>query len=445
MKRLLTKQLLDWKAELGRKPMLVRGARQVGKSYIIREFGLKNFSSFVEINFELDPEYKKLFDASLDPSTLIKNLALASNKPIESGSTLLFLDEIQACPRAITALRYFYENMPELHVIAAGSLIEFALEAEHISMPVGRVQSIYLYPLNFIEFLHARGETLFVDFILNEANLSQSIEETIHNKGLTLVKEYALVGGMPDAVSAYLPEAQSLKFRTAQQGLLQTFRDDFGKYARSTKHQYLEKVFLTAPALISKDYKYSKVDRETPSRALKDALQLLTKAGIITKIRATSGAGLPLEAYADDRKFKLSFLDIGLVQAALGLDAKIALLENFIAINSGALAEQFVAQEFIGNASPYQPARLYYWARAKRNSSAEVDLLYQNNLDIYPIEIKAGATGRLKSLKSYLSTYNTPFGIRISAHPLSFSDDVLSVPFYLLPALDRLIEHCRNM
>jgi len=438
--RKINQQLESWKDERGRKPLLLRGARQVGKSHSVREFGFSHFQRVVEVNFELEPGLSKIFEASLDPFKITRDLALSLNQPIETGTTLLFLDEVQACPSAISSLRYFYEKMPGLHVIAAGSLLEFALESEKLSMPVGRIQSIFLHPVSFLEFLKAKGEDLFVEYITEQSSLLEPPEETLHKKGLALVKEYAVVGGMPDSIVSYLPEPQSLKYRRTQQGLLQTFRDDFGKYARSAKHQYLDKVFLSAPALISRDYKYTKVDRDLPGRSIKDALLLLEKAGILLRIRASSGAGLPLEAGASDRRFKIAFLDIGLTQAALGLDAEIALSEDFIAVNSGAIAEQFVAQELIAKSSPFEPARLYYWVRTKRGSSAEVDLLYQHGSNVFPLEVKAGATGKLKSLRSFLDSHKVPFGIRVSAHQLGLTGGVLSVPFYLLPAIDRLLD-----
>lgn len=442
MKRLAFSYLEEWKMEGGRKPLLIRGARQVGKSHLVRTFGEKNFDALVEINFEMDPRFKDLFKTSLDPAVILKNIALITNIPITVGRTLLFFDEIQACPPAITALRYFYEKLPGLHVVAAGSLVEFALGSEEISMPVGRIQSLYLYPLSFAEFLEAKKENFFLDFIQQDANILKPIDDVVHKKGLSLVKEYALAGGMPEALASYLNEPAALKYRRIQQGLLQTFRDDFGKYARLIKHRYLDAVFQSAPGLIAKDYKYAQVERDIPSRTLKDALLLLEKAGILRRIKATSGAGLPLEVYADERKFKLMFLDIGLVQAALGLDVKLALAEEFIAINSGALAEQFVAQELLASSSPYEAKQQYFWTNNKRGSTAEVDFLYQYEKIIFPIEVKSGATGRLKSIRSFLGQYRAPFGIRISAHPLSYTDSVLSIPFYLLPALDKIIEQC---
>lgn len=438
--RTATERLIAWKTELNRKPLLIRGARQVGKSRLVREFASSHFPQLVEVNLELQPELKTIFERDLDPHRIVSDLSLALGIPVQAGGTLLFLDEIQSCPKAIMALRYFYEKLPQMHVIAAGSLVEFALEAANFSMPVGRVESLFLYPLSFSEFLSAKGEQHFLEFLQDQVSLDTPLSQVVHEKGLRLVREFSIAGGMPEATESYIKEPSTLRFRQLQQGLLQSFRDDFGKYARSSKHSYLEKVFLTAPALISADYKYSNVDRDVPSREIKEALLLLEKAGILTRIKATSGAGLPLEAYADNRKFKLTFLDIGLVQAALGLDSRAALEEDFIAINAGAVAEQFVAQELLATLTPsYEHGRLYYWTRARAGSSAEVDLLIQLAGKIFPLEVKAGATGRLKSLRIFLDSYAAPFGIRISAHPLSFHDQVLSVPFYLIDSLERLI------
>jgi predicted AAA+ superfamily ATPase len=317
---------------------LIRGARQVGKSHLVRDFGKTHFPQLVEVNLELKPGLRTIFERSLEPQRILNDLSLATGVSIEAGKTLLFLDEIQSCPKAIMALRYLYEQLPQLHVIAAGSLIEFSLQAESFSMPVGRIESVFLHPLSFSEFSLAKGEQILLEFLQDQASLHTSIATAVHEKGLRLVREFSIAGGMPEATASYIADPSSLRFRQIQQGLLQSFRDDFGKYAKSVKHRYLEKVFLTAPGLISTDYKYSKVDRDIPSRDLKEALLLLEKAGVITRIRATSDAGIPLEAYADNRKFKLAFLDIGLVQSALGLDSRVALQEDLIAINAGAMA-----------------------------------------------------------------------------------------------------------
>jgi predicted AAA+ superfamily ATPase len=445
MKRNIYKELLVWKTSSTRKPLLLRGARQVGKSHLLRAFGKSEFENLIEINFELQPEYKALFQNSLDPAVITRGIALTSGKAILEGQSLLFFDEIQACPEAITSLRYFYEKMPRLHVIGAGSLVEFALESEKISMPVGRVQSLFLYPFSFQEFLAAKNESLFLQSMKNEVDLFEPIQKTVHEKGLNLVREYSIVGGMPEALSTYFHKAESLQYRRVQLDLMQTFRDDFGKYARRAQHRYLEKVFLSAPALLSKDFKYSLIDREIQSRDLKGALLLLEKAGILRRIKASSGAGLPLEAHADEKRFKLMFLDIGLALAALGLDTELALADDFTAINAGAVAEQFVAQELLGNSVAYEAKQLYYWAKTKKGSSAEVDFLYPYKKFIFPIEVKSGATGKLKSMKAFLEQYEAPFGIRISSHHLSFTDRILSVPFYLISSIDRLLEQVLDL
>ena len=240
-------------------------------------------------------------------------------------------------------------------------------------------------------------------------------------------------------MAIHLKKPEALEYRRAHASLLQTFRDDFGKYAGKAKHKYLENVVLTAPGMISRRYVYRKVDSDIPSRDLKEAVTLLEKAGILTRIRASSEAGLPLEASANNKKYKLAFLDIGLVQAALGLDASVAASSDFMAINSGALAEQFVAQELTANSVPYEKKPLYYWRRDKRGSSAEVGFLFQFVTQVLPFEVKSGSTGRLKSMRMFIDQYKAPCGIRVSQHPLSFHDHILSIPFYLMPVLNRLV------
>ncbi len=436
MKRDIEKTaLLHWKGSEDRKPLLIRGARQVGKTYLVKSFAAEHFDHLVEINFELRPELKKIFD-TLDPEVIIKNLKLVLNQPIEPGRTLLFLDEIQDCPQAIMALRYFYEKIPQLHVIGAGSLLEFSLHAEGFKMPVGRVTYLYLQPLSFEEFLEAAGEKE-LRTALSEMDLHHPPSEAVHDRLLKLLGEYLIVGGMPAVVNSYLANRGSITYQDQQLSLLQTYRDDFGKYASRTRHIYLQRVFSTAPLLVGKRYKYSHVDPDIQSRELKEALHLLNQAGIIHKVTAASAHGLPLEPH--ENKFKIIFLDTGLMQRGCGLDAEIAMAKDFLAVNAGALAEQFVGQELLSSLNPHEDRKLFFWARDKKNSQAEVDYLIVHRSDPLPIEVKSGKTGTLKSLRTFMMEHRSRIGIRISQQSFSHYDNVYSIPLYAVEQIKRLL------
>lgn len=436
MKRHLEQTALaNWKDAKNRMPLLLRGARQVGKTYLVRHFAKESFTNLVEINFEFQPGLCQLFN-NLDPMEIVRNINLTLNTHIEMGKTLLFFDEIQDCPQAITALRYFYEKMPELHVIGAGSLLEFALSEKGFKMPVGRVQYLHLQPLSFEEFLTATHEDQMVDY-LQQISLREAVSPVVHEKLLKLLREYLLIGGMPAVVNTYLADKTSPEYQNRQTLILQTFRNDFGKYATRAKQVYLQKVFSSAPTMVGKRYKYSHVEADTPSRELKEALFLLCRAGLITRVTAVSAHGLPF--LPNENKFKILFLDTGLMQRGCKLDAQIAQADDFLAINSGALAEQFVGQEFLADMDPHEDRGLFFWVRDKKNSQAEVDYLFVYQGEIIPVEVKSGKTGTMKSLKLFMEGHESKIGLRFSGQPLSFCEKILSIPLYAVRQARRLV------
>lgn len=437
MKRDIEANLYRWKIQKGRMPLLLRGARQVGKSYVVENWGKAHFEHFVMLNFEQHPEYKGCFD-KLEPEKIVATIELLTGTTIEQGKTLLFLDEIQECPRAITALRYFKEQMPKLHVIGAGSLLEFVLNDANFSMPVGRVEFMYLRPFSFGEYLDASGNGKLRSYLQTIKN-GDVIEEVTHQRLLSLVREYIALGGMPAVVAEYLESKKLLRCQEIQTAILTTFRNDFGKYAKSTQHEKLQMIFAKAPGLIGQWVKYSKLDPDAPSRALKGALEKLCHAGLIILVYATSGSGLPFETHMNEKKFKLLFLDTGLVKRACNLDLEILFKEDPFLVNQGALAEQFVGQELLAYNGKEEKNNLFFWTREQKGSSAEVDYLIAVGSRIVPIEVKAGSIGSLRSLKLFLTENNTPFGVRISEVPFSFIDKVLNIPFYLIEELPRLV------
>ncbi len=437
MRRAIEPILKKWKDQSGRLPIILRGARQVGKSFIVEKFGKENFESLIICNFELRPELMQCFE-NLDPVSICAKLEVAFKTRIVPGKTLLFLDEIQNCPKAITALRYFNEKLSTLHVIAAGSLLEFTLHEENFSFPVGRVQFLYLKPLSFHEYLVSQNHDQLVE-MLDTVNLQQPFEPFIHEQLLLLLREYFLIGGMPSVVRCFLETKSFLECQIILAGLLETYRSDFPKYATKAQYRHLQTFFEKAPLLVSQHFKYTLVSPEHRSQDLKIALEQLGWAGLLHRVLATSATGIPLQIHAKENKFKLLFLDGGLVNCATKLDMQTAWDSELLQINSGALAEQFVGQELLAYADPYMSQQLYYWERDKKGAMAEVDYVIQADSRILPVEVKAGTTGSLKSLTQFLQEKQVPFGIRISQHPLSFHDQILSVPLYLIGQLRRLV------
>ena len=438
MRRQLENELIQWKNQPDRLPIILRGARQVGKSYLIEEFGKKHFQSLVTLNFEFQPTLKSCFE-SLDPSRIIPAIEILTQSQVQAGNCLLFLDEIQECPEAILSLRYFKEKMPNLHVIAAGSLLEFTLHEERFSFPVGRVQFMFLKPLSFHEFLDGLGETQAWEG-LSRLTLSEPCPRGLHDHFLMLFRQYLLVGGMPAAVNAYVNQNRSfLAAQRVHQALLQAYQSDFGKYATRTQHKHLQRFFEKAPLVVGSHFKYVEIDPEARSRELKTALQQLCWAGLVHCVYETNASGIPLRSQADDAKFKLLFLDIGLMQTAGGVDAKTLWEEDILQIRSGSLAEQVVGQELLAYQDCYEPPHLYFWKREKKNSEAEVDYVIQLGSQIIPVEVKSGKTGHLKSLLRFIAEKKSPLGIKISSAPLSFEKQVLSVPLYMTEQIPRLV------
>ena len=438
MKRKLYTSLVRWKDGPGRKPSIVRGARQVGKTWLVREFGKHNFESFFEINFELKPDFKSCFN-DIDPNAIIQKIELTANVALTPGKTLLFLDEIQECPAAIKSLRYFYENYPTLHICAAGSLLEFLGESDTISIPVGRVQNFYLFPLSFAEFLYACNEIKLHDFLV-KLTVNETIPEPVHLKCINLLKLYLYTGGMPEAVSNWLQTKKLQKIDEIYQALIQNYRQDFGKYGKKINAEILETVFNKAPGVIGTKLKYTNISRDFQSLEIKKALSLLFKANILYKINTTSGSGLPMLAHTRENKFKLLMLDVGLLQNLMGISKETYLSDNLLGVYKGMIAEQFVGQQLLALQKSFHEPSLFYWQREAKGSEAEVDYLYQYGEKILPLEVKAGSTGSLKSLRIFLAEKKVPFGIRFSMNPLSFSDSVLSVPLYAVDSLPGLVE-----
>ncbi len=438
MKRLLEDALLQWKTSKQRCPLLLRGARQVGKTYLVEAFARIHFEETISINFEKNPEYAQCF-TTFEMKDILQKISVYQGRTIESGKTLLFLDEIQACPRAIQALRYFKEDMPELHVIAAGSLLEFALQEPGFKMPVGRVQYLYLKPLSFMEYLQATQKDMWIDMI-REATLAKPVPDILHQALLDEIKVYMMLGGMPAVVNHVMDEGITGAFQQTQHRILETYADDFAKYASIAKQAHLKTVFDQLSGLIGQQTKYHKINPDVHSRFLKEAIHCLELAGVIYKIYATAATGLPLNAQINFSKYKLFFLDVGLLAAKSGLLSSVLMSKDILLVNRGEMAEQLVCQELLAYQPFYKKADLQYWIREQKSSQAEVDFVMQYGTQVIPIEVKASAIGRLKSIQVMMQEKKLPFGLRVSQLPLSFDTDrrILSLPFYMLHEIERL-------
>ncbi|NCT56653.1 MAG: ATP-binding protein [Legionella sp.] len=452
MKRTQYNYLKTWLTSLDRRPLIIRGARQVGKTWLVRHFAEQSGKRLIELNFEKNPEHASLF-ASNDPQQILLNLSALTLQPIEPQESLLFLDEIQAIPELLSKLRWFAEDLPALSVIAAGSLLEFVL-AEHIfSMPVGRITYLYLEPLSFEEYLLAHQQEGLLNYLVSFDG-STDIPIAIHEKLTLLFKEYCLVGGLPRAVSSWVAERSLSRVYQIHHDLLGTYRDDFAKYRGRIAIERLEEIFMTTPKMLGRKFVFSHVNREVQSAAVKQGLDLLEKARICHRVRSTSANGIPLGAEVRARYFKEIFLDVGLCATLLGLNLnQLNAIDDITLINQGGMAEQVVGQLLRTIEPPYVQPSLYCWEREEPRSNAEVDYIIQHGCNIIPIEVKAGSTGSLKSLHYFMHVKGLKQAVRINAdHPSVVVVDtkihtgevvkyqLLSFPFYLIGQLHRLLD-----
>jgi predicted AAA+ superfamily ATPase len=410
MDRFAQAQIRKWTTAQRRKPLIVRGARQVGKTWLVEHVAADGFESVVKVDFEKRRDLHAYFGDNLDPKGIVQHLELASGVRIVPGRTLLFLDEIQACPRAIMALRYFYEQMPDLHVIAAGSLLEFALG--EISVPVGRIQYLHIHPMTFREYLLAMGNKVAAECAVRHPS---EVEEGLQRQLLKELKAYLLVGGMPECVKVYHETGSLMEAFKVQGEIVGSYRDDFAKYAPRVDHTCLDTVLLNVARQVGEQIKYTRLDEHHAGPTVRRAFDLFCKARVMHKIASADPSGLPLKATANEKRFKAAMLDIGLMQNLCQVPADEALRQDdLLAMYRGRLAEQFVAQELIAS----HASEIFYWAREVRGSSAEVDYLAVREGRIVPVEVKSGAGGSLRSLHLMLDTYrNCSEGIVLYSGP----------------------------
>jgi uncharacterized protein len=428
--RSICEHLKKWKKSTRRKVLLLRGARQVGKTWATRELA-KDFKYFCEINFEENRDIISLFKGSLDPQSIVSQIEAYTKTPIQEGKTLLFFDEIQECPDALRSLRFFQEKLPKLHVVAAGSLLEFAL-SEIPSFGVGRIQSLFMYPMSFKEFLNAQGESHLIDFIQNK-QLFESIPEVLFDKLVANYKTYMMIGGFPEVVEHYRQSSKINECLEILDELIQSFRDDFSKYKKRIATLRIDEVFTSCATQAGGKFKYSQANPNLPAYQVKDTLELLILAGLVHKVYHSSAQGSPLNAQVNHKRFKVIPCDIGLYQRLTGGDiSELVIAENNQLINKGAIAEIITGTELLAYSSPKKKSSLYYWHRESRASNAEVDYLIEFKGEIIPIEVKAGSSGKMQSLRLFLETHQSPYGIRTSMENFAEYDNIKVIPAFAL-------------
>ena len=458
LKRKEISYLQDWATLTPRKPLVIRGARQVGKSTLVREFAQKSDLALLEINFERNPEFRGAFDSN-DPGQILSALGLLTGEMVTPGTTLLFLDEIQAAPEALVALRYFYEEKPALHVVAAGSLLEFTLADAQFSMPVGRVEYMHLGPMQFEDFLIALGHPELAAYLQSVSldDIRHGIMPgPVHEKYLGLLRQYWIVGGMPEAVNRYATAHDYAQVARIQQSIVATYRDDFNKYSHGKSRDLVQLVFDRLPALVGRKFKYSHVSRDDRAASVAAALGRLCMSGVATRVIHSAANGIPLGAQGNERNFKTLYMDVGLMCVALHLNVLDLQKDDLTLVNNGAIAEQFIGQHLQFSRPYFETPGLYYWMREAKSAAAEVDYLLTSGQQIVPVEIKAGTTGSLKSLHQFLKEKQRHFGVRFNAgvpglsnHITRLTDgstinyELLSLPLYMVSQVGRLIESAK--
>ena len=453
MERNVDNYLSNWKNRKLHKPLIIRGARQVGKTWSVDTFA-QTFTYYIKIDFEENKDAISYFrDNNVD--RIINEITLATGIPIIDNETLLFFDECQLCPDVMKSLRYFFEKRSGLHVIVAGSLLDFTLNELQYPMPVGRVEFMYMYPLSFCEFLSAVNRDNLCKYIENY-NLSEIIPVVIHNQLLELLRNYYFIGGMPEVVQEYISSKDFLAVQRVQTALATSIQNDFSKYATKNEIHYLSEVFLYIARNTGKKIKYSNINNLVRSNVIKQAINNLMRARILHKICHSQGEGIPLGAEIKPEHFKTAFIDIGLSNRICGLELTNTM--DMLTIREGLLAEQFAAQELVAGFLPFEERELYYWIRQNKNANAEVDYLTTVNNKVIPIEIKAGTTGSLKSLHVFMASRNTsPFAVRLNLSSPSVTDTnqkiqvggenkivdfkLISLPLYMISQVRRITEN----
>ena len=456
MERFVEGSLHRWLARRRRKPLVLRGARQVGKTTLVRQFAAASAMGLCEVNLERNLYLDEVFK-SLDTGRIVRELEALGG--VRLAGSILFLDEVQAAPHALLAMRYLYEDRPELPVLAAGSLLEFTLANHSFSMPVGRIEYLHMGPMSFGEFLRAVDPALVAH--LDALNLDEPSAYTAHRLLQRRFREYLLVGGLPEAVLAHCESRSPLEVAAVHRSIADTYQDDFAKYARGTELTRLQRLFRSIPRTVGRKVTYRNLDPDSRAEEVRAAIDLLVKARVCTRVTHSHCSGLPIGAESDDRTYKLLFMDVGLMNHVFGLDGpSIDAMDAVRLVNEGGIAEQYVGQQLATFGAGEAAPGLHYWLRHGRTGNAEVDYVISRGDWIIPVEVKAGRSGSLKSLLQYAHEKQPPIAVRFDTNPASLQTvrhairtatdtvlvtlRILSLPLYAVEALPGLIDRLRT-
>lgn len=426
MYRYAIEELYAWKSSQTRKPLIIEGARQVGKTWLMKEFGKQAYAETIYINFDSNPRMSKLFESDLDIDRIIMGIELYSDKKIDPDNTLIIFDEIQEVPRALSSLKYFYENAPQYHIICAGSLLGIALH-QGTSFPVGKVDFVSLYPLSYKEFLRALGKEKYCELIEsgNTDMLSAFKEDFIDT-----LKQYYFVGGMPEVVLNFSLNRDFKEARKIQSRILEAYEQDFSKHAPNDIVPKLRLLWNSIPSQLAKENKkfiYGLVREGGRAKDYETAIMWLTDCGLVHKVPRVNSGNLPLKAYEDMKAFKLFILDVGLLGCMVGLSSKVLLDGNVMFVEfKGALTEQYVLQQLVADADN----KIYYYN--SDTNTCEVDFVVDTGEEIIPIEVKAEVNLRAKSLKSFVDKYKPEHAIRTSMADYKKEEWLTNVPLYAI-------------
>ena len=424
MQRYALKHLIDWKNKKNHKPLVIQGARQVGKTWLMQEFGKKYYEQVAYINFDVDLKSREIFDVDYDTERLIMDIGLATKTKINAENTLIIFDEIQECPRALTSLKYFRENAPQYDIIVAGSLLGVACH-EGTGFPVGKVSFMNLSPLSFKEFLLAMGEERFVE-LLNKKDFKTI--KLFNNKYEKLLKQYCYVGGMPEIVQDFVENKDFESVRNLQKEILSAYEEDFTKHIPANTVAKIRLLWKSIPAQLSKENKkfiYGAAKEGARARDFEAALSWLINSGLVYKVNKITKPDLPITAYEDFNSFKLFVLDVGLLGAMTDLQADTIIDGNRIFEEfKGAIAEQYVLQQF----KTIKDLPVFYWSN--ETSRAEIDFVIQIKSDVVPVEVKAERNLQAKSLKVYMEKFKPNYAIRTSMADYKKTDNLIDLPLY---------------
>lgn len=433
MKRHIEQDLLDWRASPRRKPLVLRGARQVGKTYLLKSFGKSHYEHIAYIDFEEEEDVRTLFDGNIKPKVILEKLGIYLKQPIKPHNTLIIFDEIQSCPNALNSLKYFYEKANEYHIIAAGSLLGITL-ANTKGFPVGKVNFMTMYPLTFNEFMHATEEHELCNYIESLSTFN-TIDIPLHNKLLYLLKKYFFIGGMPEVVHEYSQNKEITHVRTVQNEILDAYLLDFSKHAPTTDILKITQIWNSIPKQLSKENKkflFSAVKSSARAREYENALTWLSNANLIHKVNNVAKPSIPLKSVMNEEIFKIYCHDIGLLGALSNTPEDIILKDNLIFDRyKGAFTENFVLQELIS----HKKEDLYYWTS---QGNAELDFIFQEKDQIYPIEVKSGKAKKAKSLWTYKERYSPKKLFCISSDNVKIRENIYYYPLYLISRLPNL-------